>query len=174
MVLIIKIAGFISWEIENDRSSYSDGKIKEIVNQQRKRGGAFESFTTCRLPWIELGFNLDWYEKMYEAATGISQTWEDFDQLGDRIYAQIRSIFAREYGQDWSKNMDFPPDRWFDEKLSKGDYAGESLDRDRYSDMLGRYYDTRGWTEDGVPSEDKLKELGLDFVIPELEKNFDL
>jgi len=70
--------------------------------------------------------------------------------------------------------MDFPPDRWFDEKLSKGDYAGESLDRDRYSDMLGRYYDTRGWTEDGVPSEDKLKELGLDFVIPELEKNFDL
>jgi len=164
----------IAWELENDRSSYSDGKIEEILNQQRKRGGAFESFTTCRLPWIEVDFNLDWYEKMYEAATGISQTWEDFDELGDRIYALIRSIFVREYGESWGKSMDVPPDRWFVEELSEGDFAGESLDRDRYLDMLNRYYSKRGWTEDGIPSSAKLKELGLDFVVPELEGKFDL
>ncbi|MBS3814047.1 aldehyde ferredoxin oxidoreductase family protein [Candidatus Bipolaricaulota bacterium] len=164
----------IAWELENDRSSYSDGKIEEILNQQRKRGGAFESFTTCRLPWIEVGFNLDWYEKMFEAATGISQTWDDFDQLGDRIYALVRSIFAREYGKNWSNAMDVPPDRWFDEELTEGEHAGASLDRERFMDMLKRYYDRRGWTDQGVPSSETLKELGLDFVIPELEENFDL
>jgi aldehyde:ferredoxin oxidoreductase len=27
--------------------------------------------------------------------------------------------------------------------------------------MLGEYYEYRGWTEEGIPAPEKLKELGL-------------
>ncbi|RLF77503.1 hypothetical protein DRN32_07825, partial [Thermococci archaeon] len=32
------------------------------------------------------------------------------------------------------------------------------------------YYKIRGWDERGIPKKETLKDLGLDFVIPELEK----
>jgi aldehyde:ferredoxin oxidoreductase len=28
-------------------------------------------------------------------------------------------------------------------------------------EMLGEYYEYRGWSEDGIPTQEKLKELGL-------------
>ena len=37
--------------------------------------------------------------------------------------------------------------------------------------MLDNYYETRGWDKKtGTPTPEKLKELGLDFVIPDLWK----
>jgi aldehyde:ferredoxin oxidoreductase len=32
---------------------------------------------------------------------------------------------------------------------------------DRLDAMLDRYYELRGWNRDGIPSDAKLKELGL-------------
>ncbi|MBS3788238.1 aldehyde ferredoxin oxidoreductase family protein [Candidatus Bipolaricaulota bacterium] len=160
----------IAWEIEHGREDYSKEKIQEILSHQRKRGGAFECFTTCRLPWIEVGFDLEWYEEFFEAATGISLTWEDFDEVGDRIYSLIRSIFVREFGEQWNKEMDLPPERWFNEPLSKGEHKGKSLDREKYLDFLEKYYESRGWNNDGIPTEKTLKEQGLDFVLPEIER----
>lgn len=160
----------IAWEIEHGREDYSNEKIQEILSHQRKRGGAFECFTTCRLPWIEVGFDLEWYEKFFEAATGISLAWEDFDEVGDRLYSLIRSIFVRELGNQWSKEMDVPPERWFNEPLSKGEHKGKSLDREKYMDFLEKYYESRGWNDEGIPTEETLKDQGLDFVLPEIEK----
>lgn len=44
--------------------------------------------------------------------------------------------------------------------ITKGD-----LDR-----MLDEYYALRGWTKEGIPSGDKLRELGLGPVAEELEQ----
>jgi len=159
-----KDSWLISWEVENDREGYGDGKIEELIAQQRKRGGAFEAFTTCRLPWIEVGFSLDWYEKFFRAVTGEERSWEDFDRVGDRIYSLIRSFSveeAEERGQGWSKEEDVPPDRWFDDPLTKGNYKGGTLDREKYFDMLDRYYKRRGWDERGRPTRERIEELDL-------------
>jgi aldehyde:ferredoxin oxidoreductase len=32
----------------------------------------------------------------------------------------------------------------------------------RLEDMLPEYYELRGWDKDGIPTADKLKELGLE------------
>lgn len=164
-----KDSWLISWELAHERDSYGDGKIEELIEQQRKRGGAFESFTTCRLPWIEVGFSLDWYEDFFEAATGIDMDWDDFDQVGDRIYSLIRSQLVREYGDQWEIEQDFPPNRWFDDPLTKGKFAGSTLDREKYRDMLKRYYSRRGWDELGRPTRDTLDRLGLRQVAAELD-----
>lgn len=45
-----------------------------------------------------------------------------------------------------------------DDTVSKGSYiTQEELDL-----MLDDYYATRGWTKEGVPTLEKLKELGLE------------
>lgn len=154
----------ISWEVDNDRFGYSDRKIEEVIDLQRKRGAVFEAFTVCRLPWVELGFSLDWYEKFFQAATGDSLKWQDFNKIADRIYTLIRSIMVRERGDNWSIDQDVPPKRWFEEPLSKGNFKGKSLDKENYLDMLKRYYKKRGWDQEGKPTEETLDELDLLFI----------
>jgi aldehyde:ferredoxin oxidoreductase len=52
-----------------------------------------------------------------------------------------------------------------DEGPSKGAFVSqEELDL-----LLDDYYEVRGWTREGVPKPEKLKELGMDDVIPVIE-----
>lgn len=155
-----KDAWVISWEVSTDRFSYSKEKVEKVIELQRLRGGWFESLTTCRLPWIEVDFGLHWYPKYLEAARGEGITQEEISELGDRIYTLMRSYWIRERGR-WSREMDYPPARWFEEPLNQGDLKGYKLDRARYDEMLSRYYEIRGWNENGIPQKETLKGLGL-------------
>jgi aldehyde:ferredoxin oxidoreductase len=52
-----------------------------------------------------------------------------------------------------------------DEGPSKGAYVSqEELDL-----LLDDYYGARGWTRDGIPTVEKLKELGMDDLISIVE-----
>ena len=67
--------------------------------------------------------------------------------------------------------MDYPPSRWFEEPLNQGDLKGYKLDRARYDGMLSRYYEIRGWDEDGAPQKETLEGLGLGDVVSVLGEN---
>ncbi len=165
-----KDAWVISWEISTDRFSYSREKVEKVIELQRLRGGWFESLTTCRLPWVEVDFGLHWYPKYLEAARGEGITQEEISALGDRIYSLIRSFWIRESGS-WSREMDYPPSRWFEEPLSQGDLSGYKLDRARYGEMLSQYYEIRGWDDNGIPEKHTLEGLGLGDIASVLGKN---
>jgi len=165
-----KDAWVISWEISTDRFSYSREKVEKVVELQRLRGGLFESMTTCRLPWIEVNFGIHWYPKYLEAARGEGMSQEALFELGDRIYALIRSYWIRE-NRRWSREMDYPPSRWFEEPLSQGNLKGYKLDRARYDEMLSRYYEIRGWDGHGIPHRETLEGLGLGDVAGVLGKH---
>ncbi len=164
-----KDAWLIGLEVKMDRKSYDIEKVKKLIEWQRIRGGIFESLTTCRLPWIELGLSIEYYPKLLSYATGVTYTLDDLFTVADRIYALIRAFWVREY-RGWSKYMDYPPMRWFKDPLTKGPYKGSKLDLEKYDAMLMEYYRLRGWTRDGVPSRETLERLGLGFTIPVLEK----
>jgi aldehyde:ferredoxin oxidoreductase len=66
--------------------------------------------------------------------------------------------------------MDYPPEKWFKQPYTKGPYAGRKLDKETYDKMLSWYYELRGWDERGIPKKSTLRNLGLDYVIPEIEK----
>lgn len=164
-----KDAWVISWEVATDRFAYSKEKAAKVIELQRIRGGLFESFVACRLPWVEVGLSLDYYPKILSAATGVSYDWEKLYTVADRIYALIRALWIREMN-GWTRDMDMPPVKWFKKPLSKGPYAGMKLDYDKYNQLLDYYYELRGWDKRGVPKKETLERLGLGFVADTLER----
>ncbi|MCX8177921.1 MAG: aldehyde ferredoxin oxidoreductase family protein [Candidatus Bathyarchaeota archaeon] len=169
-----KDAWVISWEVKAGREGYGEGKVDKVIELQRLRGGLFEFATVCRLPWVEVGFELEWYPKFLKAATGIDFSWSELHQIADRVYTLIRAFWVREYGKSWSKEMDIPPERWFKDSLTKGPFKGAKLDKEKYEIMLQMYYRKRGWDERGIPTKATLNKLGLKDVISELQKKVEL
>jgi len=169
-----KDAWVISWEVKKGRKGYTDEKVDKVIELQRIRGGVFECLTVCRLPWIEVGLELEWYTKLLHAATGMEMSWEDLNVIADRIFNLTRAFWIREFGKKWSAEMDFPADRWFEEPLSKGPLKGMKLDRAKYDSMLQNYYRKRGWDGRGIPKKLTLSKLGLKDVAQELRKHVKL
>jgi len=168
-----KDAWIISYEVKTDRFSYSREKVERLIFLQNVRGGMFESLTTCRLPWVEVGLDLSYYPKLLTYATGIEWTLENIFEAANRIYTLIRAFWIREYA-GWDRYMDYPPARWFKHPLTKGPLTGAKLDVNKYSEMLNTYYELRGWDENGIPKRETLIKLGLQDVIPVLEKIVEL
>ncbi|MFX1539841.1 MAG: aldehyde ferredoxin oxidoreductase family protein, partial [Promethearchaeota archaeon] len=164
----------ITHEVDVGRDTYDEGKVDKIIELQRIRGGMFEQLVGCRFPWIELGFNLEWYPKYFNAATGLKWTLDDFWNLADRVYTLVRSYWIREFNGEWDRTLDYPPQRWFKDPLSVGPLAGAKLDKEGYDKMLSLYYKKRGWDERGIPTKTQLEEQKLEWVIPELAKVTDL
>jgi aldehyde:ferredoxin oxidoreductase len=169
-----KDAWVISWEVSAGRENYDEAKVDKVIELQRLRGGVFECFTTCRLPWVEVGFALDWYPKFLKAATGLDMTMDDLFTIADRAFNLIRAYWVREYGTNWNRSMDVPPTRWFDEPITDGPLEGSVLDREKYERMLQIYYRKRGWDDQGIPTKATLKRLGLKDVIQELQGHANL
>lgn len=168
-----KDAWVIAYEVRTDRFGYTREKVERVVFLQDMRGGMFESLTTCRLPWVEVGLDLEYYPKLLTAATGVTWTLDDIRVVANRIYSLIRAYWIREHG-DWSREMDYAPIRWFKHPLTKGPYTGMKLDFEKYNKMLDMYYEMRGWDERGIPRKETLQKLKLDYVIPVLEKIVEL
>ena len=169
-----KDAWVISWEVKVGRDRYGEEKVDKVIEFQRIRGGFFECATVCRFPWIELGFELEWYSKFLYAVTGFEMGWDELNLIADRVYALIRAFWVREYGKNWSREMDFPPARWFEEPLTKGNLKGAKLDRAKFEVILNMYYRKRGWDGRGIPTKTTLEKLGLKDAAKQLKKRVKL
>jgi aldehyde:ferredoxin oxidoreductase len=123
---------------------------------------------------VEVGFELDWYPRYLKAATGLTLTMEDLYPVADRIYSLARAFWVREFGQNWSSNMDMVPNRWFTEPLTKGPFKSAKLDKSKYEAMLQMYYKKRGWDNRGIPTKSTLDKLGLSDVTQELSQQIQL
>jgi len=165
-----KDAWVISWEVKTGRESYNAEKVDKVIDLQRIRGGVFECLTVCRLPWVEVGFELDWYPRFLHATTGLEMNWNTLYVIADRVFNLTRAFWVREYGNEWSCELDAPPARWFDEPTTKGALKGSTLDRDKYNQMLQAYYMRRGWDERGIPRKKTLNLLGLEDAAKQLQK----
>ncbi|MFX1576937.1 MAG: aldehyde ferredoxin oxidoreductase family protein [Promethearchaeota archaeon] len=165
-----KESWIITYEVDVGRESYDESKVDKVIELQRIRGGLFEQLVGCRFPWIEIGFDLEWYPKYFVAATGLKWTLDDFWTLADRVYSLVRAYGVREQNGDWERSMDYPPARWFKDPLTCGPLSGTKLDMAGYEKMLSWYYQKRGWDARGIPTKSRLTEQGLEWVIPELEK----
>jgi aldehyde:ferredoxin oxidoreductase len=165
-----KDAWILTWEVEYGRESYNEEKVEKLIETQRLRAGVFESLVLCRFPHTSVGLELEWYPKFIYAATGMELSWATLNQISDRIWNLIRAFWVREFGDNWTRNMDVPPPRWFREPLTKGPLQGRKLDVTKYDAMLSKYYRKRGWDERGIPKKTTLKKLGLSDVANQLNK----
>ncbi len=89
------------------------------------------------------------------AVRGIPYSIDDFVQIGERTW-NLERLFNLEAGL--TKADDTLPQRLLKDAHKSGPSAGVVVDLDA---MLPVYYRERGWSEDGVPTREKLAELGL-------------
>jgi len=169
-----KEAWIIAWEVKFGRGGYSEEKINKVIEMQRLRGGVFESLTVCRFPNTSLGFELEWYTKYLQAATGMEVPFNALIYAADKTLNLIRAFWIREYGNRWTREMEMPPMRWFKEPLTEGPMKGAMLDLVKFDSMLKKYYSKRGWDERGIPKKSTLQKLGLSDVAKQLDKQVKL
>ncbi len=105
--------------------------------------------------------------KLYNLVTGVEMTAEDLRQAGERInnvarLFNIREGLGRKDDTLPYKVMHLPVP---DEGPSKGAYVTQK----ELDFLLDDYYETRGWTKEGKPTKEKLKELGMNDLIPIVE-----
>ena len=163
-----KDAWVVNWEIKAGRVNYNTEKIDYLIQTQLTRGGIFEALGVCRFPYNQFAFGLDWYQEYLKASTGQIFSMEQLNQIGDRILNLIRAFWVREYGSKWSRDLDVPPMRWFEDPLTDGPLKGAVLELEKYNTMLDIYYQKRGWNKNGVPTKETLEKLGLANVASQL------
>lgn len=91
----------------------------------------------------------DDFARQLEELTGEEFTPEALDAIGRDITGIERLINAR---LGLTEKDDTLPDRWFEEAVTAGPFAGEKIDRERFEELKGRYYALLGLNGAGVPS----------------------
>lgn len=130
-----------------------EGKSEWVVGEQH-RTTAHDSTGICLFVGAA-GGPLESLVPCSAAATGIDYTLEDFVKIGERTW-NLERLFNLKAGL--TKADDSLPKRLLREAHKEGPSAGVTVQLDQ---MLPIYYKERGWDEEGVPTAEKLAELGL-------------
>jgi aldehyde:ferredoxin oxidoreductase len=98
---------------------------------------------------------------LFSLAFGIELDERTLTECAERVYALERAFLCRE---GVTRKDDRLVGKWADEPLPSGPYKGETIDWEKWEKMLDGYYRLRGWDAQGVPSTQRLKELGIDAI----------
>ena len=103
---------------------------------------------------------------LMEAVTGLVYTPEDVARVGERINNLAKAFNVRE---GFTRADDTLPRRLMTEPLQTGASKGHLISQGELDQMLDEYYAARGWDPaTGIPTKEKLDELGLGDVAEEL------
>ncbi len=96
--------------------------------------------------------------EVIEAIVGMKFTEEELLKIGERIHNMKGDFNAREgiTRKDW-----LLPPRILEDPIPDGPSKGSKISVDEMNMMLDDYMKARGWTKDGVPTPEKLKELDI-------------
>jgi len=123
-----------------------DGKAAPVQYFQNL-AAVIDSLVIC--PYAAFALGEVELAALLSAATGKAYTGEELLRAGERIY-NLERMFN--IGAGFSRKDDTLPERFF---------GGDGIDRELFRNVLTEYYHFRGWDERGVPSQEKLQELGL-------------
>ena len=96
----------------------------------------------------------DAYADMLAPLTGWDLTPEELMVIGERIYNLERHMMVK---LGFRPEEDTLPRRFLEEPMPEGPNKGSTVP---LKELLREYYRVRGW-ENGIPTEEKLKELGI-------------
>jgi aldehyde:ferredoxin oxidoreductase len=131
----------------------TEGKSEWVVHEQH-RSTSHDNTGLCLFVGFA-GGGLETFVPITAAATGVPYTLDDFVKIGERTW-NIERLWNLKAGL--TKADDTLPKRLLKEGHKEGPSKGVTVNLDA---MLPIYYEQRGWDEEGVPTRDKLAELGL-------------
>lgn len=153
------------------------GKVNRLV-AEKGRGkmvrdmediyNLIDSFVVCKFSRGTYYKELPDMAKLYTLVTGIDVTPEELKRCGERIQNAARLFNIREgLGR---KDDTLPWKVMHDPIPDEGPAKGAFVTQAELDLLLDDYYESRGWTKQGVPTVEKLKELGMDDLIGIVEK----
>lgn len=135
----------------------SEGKAELVVKSQAY-GSMFDSICMCR--YFRPGTDI--VVKYIEYVTGREMPVEEFLRMGSRIFT-LKRLYNLCSG--FSNKDDTIPERIATLAFPEGGSKGNLPD---LPTMLKEYYEIQNWSEDGIPTLDRLRELGLEEIIPRI------
>jgi len=142
-----------------DRLKAEKGRGK-LVRDMEDVYALIDSFIVCKFSRGTYYKELPDMARLYTLVTGYEMTPEDLKKAGERVNTVARLINIREgLGRKddtlpW-KVMNMPiPD--------EGPVKGAVVTQEELDLLLDDYYESRGWTLEGVPTTAKLKELDME------------
>lgn len=144
-----------------DRFSYEGkAKVAKLFEDLRSFNN---SLVMCAFTTDMVGENYAFgtMREMVKAVTGQKLSPTKMLKLGERNYLLLRLLASRE---GYSAEEDQLPKR-LKEPLSAGTTEGEGISEEKLRDMLTEYYEFRGYDENGIPTREKLADLGIEGLI---------
>jgi len=131
----------------------TEGIARFVKETQDERSVCF-SLVLCDFVPFGVG---DFIELLYNAI-GLEFDKESYLKTGERIWNLTRMFNVRE---GISRKDDTLPPRIMEEEAPVGPAKGLKITKEILDKMLDEYYALRGWDKNGIPTQDKLKELGI-------------
>lgn len=131
------------------------------------------SLGICTESQLNQFYSINECAELFTAATGIPLGAKDLKQAGERIWNLFKMLNVRE---GFSRKDDKFPSRWLEPYVApngKKVYLQNYFQTKRLSEndleaLLDDYYEERGWDKaTGIPTTEKLSELGLEFSTEE-------
>jgi len=123
-------------------------------------GCILDSLVICEFLSHSHGVEPSYLVELLNSATGWDMDLNEFMLTGERIFNLKRMFNVR---RGISRKDDTLPPRILTQKRGSGG-AAESLPF--LGAMLSEYYSHRGWSEEGIPTKEKLIILGLEECLP--------
>ncbi|MCE7748765.1 MAG: aldehyde ferredoxin oxidoreductase family protein [Candidatus Heimdallarchaeota archaeon] len=143
-----------SAELSGDLPRFSFEGVPKFVKESQDERAACFSLVVCDF----LPFNVPEMVEMLNSATGFSYTPESYLEVGERIWNLTRMFNVRE---GITANDDTLPKRFFKDIMPEGDAKGLVVSKEQFEAAKLEYYQLREWNNNGIPTETKLKKLGL-------------
>ena len=119
-----------------------------------------DSIGVCLIGYGKYG--KDQLAEILEAITPRGWSADDYHMAGERVF-NLEKCFN--YREGFRRGDDEIADRFFEDPYTEGPKAGAVLNREEFEQLKTAYYKQRGWDPKTTrPSQEKLKQLGLDFV----------
>jgi len=142
-----------------DRFKVEKGRSKFVIDIEDLYT-IIDSLIVCKFSRGVYYKEFDDLARYYSLTTGIALTPEELRRAGERInnlgrLYNIREGLTRKDDHLPAKVMSTPIP---DDTVSKGSY----ISKKELDFMLDDYYSHRGWTREGIPTLEKLRELGVE------------
>ena len=142
------------------RDSYKKGAVAIYYQHE---SAIIDMLEVCRfVPAIAKVVPLKTLYTLFSLATGIETDEKSMETAAERVYNIERAFGVR---MGLSRKDDVLAGKWGTGPVPNGPFKGEMIDAAKWETMLDDYYQHRGWDKNGIPTPEKLKELGLEDVI---------
>ena len=139
--------------IKKDVDRFSEEGKAEFVKGVQDAWSVIDCMIYCKFAGYAI--SLDNIKDLYSAATGLEVATEDLLLAGERVFNLTRLFNLRE---GLTRKDDTLPKRLITEGVTEGPSAGQRVDLEK---MLEEYYPIRCWNNEGIPTQEKIQELGL-------------